>query len=76
MLNAALLQQCDAAIDGVTLGDAAEVDAHAGAQIAHAVMCRVELYQSVVDGRQRPLDLLLGGPNDERAARRPGLAAH
>ncbi len=56
MLNAARLQDADAAIDGVSLGNAAEVDAHAGLREPHAVVLLVEDEVPVVHAGQGLLD--------------------
>jgi hypothetical protein len=45
-----LADDFDGAIDGVTLGDAAEVDSHAAVQEANPVFC--ELDMAIIDRRQ------------------------
>ena len=59
VLDAASLQDRDAAIDGMTLADAAEIDAHAGLREAHGVLRLIEHDVPIVDAGQRGLDLLL-----------------
>jgi hypothetical protein len=52
--DALLLQDLDAAIDRVALGDAAEIDAHARARECTVRLLRIEQHVAPVDARQTP----------------------
>ena len=61
VLDAARLEDVDAAIDRVAFADSAQVDAHARMLEAHRVVRLIEEHVAPVDRRQRVLDLRLGG---------------
>ena len=62
VLEAVAAQHLGAAVDGVTLGDAAEAEAHAGAAQLHGVLLRVDDDVAIVDELAAALDL--GGGRD------------
>ena len=59
VLDSTLLQDVDPAVNGVTLADAAEVDAHSLVLEEHSVVRVIELHVAPVHCRQRRFDLLL-----------------
>src|SRR5688572_22427876 len=61
MLNAARLQDADAAIHRVTFCNTAEVDAHAFATEAHTARLLIELEIAEVHAGEGALDLPFGG---------------
>src|SRR5882672_1446179 len=61
--NAQLLQDLDAAIHRIALGDAAEIDAHARAREEYRRLLRIEHHVPPVDARQRLVDGFLVGMN-------------
>ena len=60
-LHAAGLKQSDAVVDGVTLGDAAEIDPHAVTGELNRALATVQLDVSIVNARQRRRNFLSRG---------------